>query len=255
MPDSSHNFPSVRCNHKFYLPGGDIYFSIEDERFRVHNYFFERESTYFAQHFNNQQGINDSTAIALDGVSPSAFESFLGVFYNPKFSVFDYTTADWKHVLQLSHQWGFPEVKNLAVRQLEKVTDLRLPTRISIYQQFDIDRDILLHYYEELCRSPFPLTLEESRDIGLETSVMIFHARERLRAQPSDDGGSPLPVGRDSPEDVRSTIVELLDSHKVPSSATNGPARKKSTTVNGSENDQAQKVSGKKNGNGGQGKK
>jgi len=251
MPDTSRlNFPSVRRNHKFYLSGGDIYFTVEDQRFRVHSYFFARESKYFAPYLERGQGIDDSTAIVLDGVCPAgAFEKFLGVFYNPKFSVFDHTATDWTSILEIAHHWDFPEVKSLAVRELEKM-DFRISDRIALYQKFNLSSDLLLRYYTELCASPLPLTLEESKTVGFETSILIFHARERLRAQPSEDGKSPLPAGRQT-EDVHRTINELLS----PVSATDGTAgTSESTGPNDAKKVQDQKGVDKKNANRGNGR-
>ena len=81
--------------------------------------------------------------------------------------------------------------------------------RIALYQKYAVDSDLLVRYYMELCRRPQTLTEEDSEAIGLKTAVLIFRARERLRAQPSDEGNSPLPAGLEI-EDVRRTILNLV---------------------------------------------
>lgn len=58
--------------------------------FRVHKYFFDRESVYFRRKLGvpaspgkEASGTSDSTAIILENVSVDHFATFLWVFYNP----------------------------------------------------------------------------------------------------------------------------------------------------------------------------
>lgn len=59
--------------------------------------------------------------------------------------------------------------------------------RIRLYQNNDIPEQYLFPLYKQLACRGEPLGLEESRTLGIETLVLIFQARERLRAQPSAD--------------------------------------------------------------------
>jgi hypothetical protein len=63
---------------------------VEDCRFRVHRYFFERESTFFKDKLaapalpgESRLGSNESSAIILEDILSSEFAQFLWVFYNP----------------------------------------------------------------------------------------------------------------------------------------------------------------------------
>jgi hypothetical protein len=60
---------------------------VEGTLFRVHRYFFERESEYFQQALQaagpQEDGHSDRAAFRLDDVSISDFERLLWVFYNP----------------------------------------------------------------------------------------------------------------------------------------------------------------------------
>jgi len=73
--------------------------------------------------------------------------------------------------------WGFPEVENLCVRELE---NLSLPPveRIRIYQQFKLDKMLLLEPFAQLAIRTEPLSVEEGQSLGLETSLRIAAARE-----------------------------------------------------------------------------
>jgi hypothetical protein len=112
-----------------------------------------------------------------------------------KYSLYNATAEDWTVILDLAHRWAFPEVKGLAVRQLEK---LELPDvdRISIYHKYEIDRSLLIPRYAALCERETPLTLREGLQLGMETTLMIAHARELSRANPLPSGArSPRPAG------------------------------------------------------------
>ncbi|KAG6885558.1 hypothetical protein C0993_012801 [Termitomyces sp. T159_Od127] len=195
--------------HRYFLPGGDVYFLAENQLFRVHRYFFQRESRVFQRGFQSgpRNGETESTAIILD-VSPASFEKLLDVFYNERYSVYNWSIEDWTTVIKLAQKWEFPEVLELAIRELSRI-DMSLIRRIAIYQHLNIDRSHLLPMYAELCRRPQALTLQESKVIGLETTVLIANVRERLRAPPANGGMSPLPVGIED-DDVKAAVIEYL---------------------------------------------
>lgn len=60
-----------------------------------------------------------------------------------------------------------------------------------------------------LCSQDEPPDEADSGALGIKTAVLVYRARERLRAQPSDGGRSPLPSGLDA-EDVQRTLLGLL---------------------------------------------
>lgn len=57
--------------------------------FRVHGFFFQRESSIFSKKLNPaspgqvKEGTNDNDPVVLEEVTPEEFEKFLWVFYNP----------------------------------------------------------------------------------------------------------------------------------------------------------------------------
>lgn len=57
--------------------------------FRVHSYFFSRESPVFNRRINPaspgniREGSNDKDPVVLEDVAAEDFEKFLWVFYNP----------------------------------------------------------------------------------------------------------------------------------------------------------------------------
>ncbi|KAF8341036.1 hypothetical protein F5887DRAFT_977868 [Amanita rubescens] len=209
--DSSSSFglTSLTRHDEYFLNGGDLYLMVEHVQFRVHRYFFERESTFFrnklagsASPGAHKQGGSESTAIILgDGLKPAEFARFLWVFYNPKYSIYNASVEDWTVILRLAHRWSFHEVKDLAVRELQKLDSPDID-RIVAYHDCEVDRNLLIPRYAALCHREQPLELEEGQRLGLETTLMIARAREFAR-------GSLLPTG------ARSPITATLAQHEM----------------------------------------
>ena len=107
MSPSADPLKSLTKHEKYYINGADlsflvsfsfkyIYFllkysiQVENVLFRVHRYFFERESGYFVKQLatpaspgKEPKGTQDTSAIPLDNVTVEEFAIFLWVFYNP----------------------------------------------------------------------------------------------------------------------------------------------------------------------------
>ena len=95
-------------------------------------------------------------------------------------------------ILKLSVVWEFPEVKDLAIRELEK-KDIPDAKRIKLYHENQVDKNILIPRYAALCEREAHLTIEEGLDLGMETVVMIAACRGEARAARLASGGrSPL---------------------------------------------------------------
>ncbi|KAG5652750.1 hypothetical protein H0H81_003837 [Sphagnurus paluster] len=220
-------FRALSKHEKYFLNGGDLYFLIEHVHFRVHRYFFERESPFFQSRLCTpaspgaaRQGSTEGTAIVLDDLRSDDFAKFLWVFYNPKYSLYKTTPADWKIILRLAHLWQFQEVKNLVVRELEKL-ELGDVDRIATYHRYDVDRRLLIPRYAALCEREEPLTLHEGMELGLETTLMIARAREYARGPSKDNGPrSPTAAGMEVNE-MHSLIQTLFDIRPLEESEKN----------------------------------
>jgi hypothetical protein len=87
--------------------------------------------------------------------------------------------------------------------------ELPLVEKMALYQAHEVDQRHLVPLFAELCSRDTPLTLEESIILGPESTCLVYSARERLRAQGSDGGRSPLPPGLEE-QDVFHSIEALL---------------------------------------------
>jgi hypothetical protein len=97
--------------------------------------------------------------------------------------------------------WGFTEVENLCVQELDNLSLLPVE-RIRIYQQFKLDKVLLLEPFAQLAIRAEPLSIEEGQSLGLETALFLAQARELCRA-----GGTW--------SDLKLSVAELKNSSFV----------------------------------------
>jgi hypothetical protein len=104
------------------------------------------------------------------------------------YSRYDATVEEWTSILKLAHQWGFIEVKNLALRGLEQLSIPPLQ-KIVLYNRYAIDCRLLREAYTAIAVRDEPITIEEALELGLETVLKLARARELVRA-PATGGRS-----------------------------------------------------------------
>ncbi|THH20257.1 hypothetical protein EW146_g1064, partial [Bondarzewia mesenterica] len=207
----------------YYIPGGDVIFRVETYLFRVHRYFFTRESAYFRENLPHPtppgeyaKGATDSNPFVLDDALSVDFARFLWVFYNPKYSIYGADVAEWTSILKLAHTWQFPEVKALAVRELELLTIPPI-TKIVIYHNYEIDRTLLIASYTALTTRDEPISLDEGKELGIETALQLAKAREIARGPKTPSGlRSPTPVNAGD-QDLDSIIKDIFALAAAPS--------------------------------------
>ncbi|KAF8435082.1 hypothetical protein L210DRAFT_3326005, partial [Boletus edulis BED1] len=206
-----HGVSRVVQHKDFYLRGGDV----ENHLYRIHSYFFDRESLFFRQKFssnnnnnnntcNEQPGSTDSNAFTLEDTKSEDFARFLWVFYNPKYSLYEAPLETWLSILKLANRWTFDSVKELSVRELEKL-EIEPIEKIAIYHDHNISRLYLVPSYISVCKRDKSLSFSEGMNLGMETVLRIAEARERLRLQASESG-----VRSPTFEDFEDNEVETL---------------------------------------------
>ncbi|KIK93530.1 hypothetical protein PAXRUDRAFT_828878 [Paxillus rubicundulus Ve08.2h10] len=206
--------PITKHEH-YYVPDGNVVFLAERTHFRVHRSFFERESMFFRTFFAHpgdgepDDGSEDKP-YKLD-VQSDDFAEFVGVWYKQ-----DYTHSRskeaWLVVLQLATRWEFPQVRKLAISQLEA---LRLPPieKIALYKKHEIDEDLLIPSYIDLCRSPTLPSPADGNLLTMETIINLLNARQRERESPTT-----------SDEVLGSIIAESFGiTHRPNRRVSNGP--------------------------------
>lgn len=228
---SEEEFHTLIRHPLYYIQSADLFFLLRNVQFRVHRYFFERESAYYRAKLSGPSspgapklGSSDNEPIVLTDVAPSDFEKLLWVFYNPRYSLYPAPAPTWSSILVLAHKWGFAEVKDFCVRELEKksVEELGDIDRIVVYHDNEVDRNLLIPVYAALCAREQSLTLPEGLKLGMETTLVIASAREYVRRQLMEDGSrTPITptVEADEMEKIIRNFFGIRTPEDSPSSA------------------------------------
>jgi hypothetical protein len=81
--------------------------------------------------------------------------------------------------LTLAHQWGMGRIEKLCIRELKLKID---PVdKIQLYQDLQLNPNLLHGSFVELVIRRRPLSLEEGERLTLPTSIRLHEARERAR--------------------------------------------------------------------------
>ncbi|KAF7295952.1 BTB domain-containing protein [Mycena kentingensis (nom. inval.)] len=191
---SSSTLPSElhkRAEHpRFYFPDGTVVFRVENTLYRIHRYFFQRDSPVFAAMFSLPQpqigGPHEGAPehpenpIILEGVRAIDFDRFLGVLYPLDFGSHDSRSADeWASVLSLATRWDFSSLRTLAITQLNALVSAPAE-RIALAREYHIP-GWRAPAYVALCTQAGPLSIAEGRLLGLDDMVRVAHVRETVR--------------------------------------------------------------------------
>ena len=104
---------------------------------------------------------------------------------------------EWASILKLADKWKFTEVKALAVRGIDDIPMISALEKIVLYQTYNVDQSHLRSAYTALTVREEAITIDEGRQIGLETALQIARARELARAPVFSGkkvGNPPSPV-------------------------------------------------------------
>ncbi|KAG2068148.1 hypothetical protein BDR04DRAFT_1103817 [Suillus decipiens] len=208
MPNPSHNGISPVHHHsEYYLKDGNITFLVEDTLFRVHRHFFECESQFFVKEFAKAplEGTSDSSAFRLDKVTTADFAKFLWIWYSPSYRRESKPKDYWLVILDLSTTWQFPEMKKLAVDQLQSL-DMEPVEKITTYDKYQIDKSLLLPAYKLLCKRAGRMSVEEGEQLKLHTVLGIQEARERA-IRSAAESGCRSPTSADAADEELDRIL------------------------------------------------
>ncbi|KAG6381999.1 hypothetical protein JVT61DRAFT_630 [Boletus reticuloceps] len=235
-PDSSHGVSRVVQHKDFYLRGGDVT-SLSVSTFASPSLLganlFQPEQQQQQHAGNEQPGSTDGNAFTLEETTSEDFARFLWVFYNPKYSLYDAPLDTWLSVLKLANRWTFDSVKELSVRELEKL-EIEPIEKIAIYHKFNISRLYLVPSYIAVCKRDKSLSFSEGMNLGMETVLRIAEARERLRLQASESGVRSPTFEDFEDNEVETLVREIFNLGSRPTSPTH--ATSPASGVNGAAN-------------------
>ncbi|KAF9562970.1 hypothetical protein CPC08DRAFT_345049 [Agrocybe pediades] len=192
----SEDTQTHRRHGRFYFNDGNVMFLVKRTLFKVHRYFFERDSPIFASMFSLPppvpvedrdsppfvEGDSDEHPILLEGVCPQQFEQILSILYPSDFSSPDpQCIEEWTSVLNLATRWDFSSIRALAIEKLATELTGRSPAlKLAIAKQHDIEH-WLVPAYTALCIRNDPLDINEGRMLGLDDVISIENIRQSVR--------------------------------------------------------------------------
>ncbi|KAI0249057.1 hypothetical protein BJV78DRAFT_1230985 [Lactifluus subvellereus] len=183
LPSSKPASPYVQ-HKRFFLDDGNITFLVEGILYRVHRYFFCRDSNEFGERLSrlSTQQAPSSTLepiISLDDVKSADFDTFLSVLYPLDFNMLEKRSfEEWSSILDLSTRWGFTSIRDLAIRCVKPPSAYH---RLLLARKHAVDQWIL-PALSELWERPQPLSVDEARLMDFEDIVLIGSVRESVRS-------------------------------------------------------------------------
>ncbi|KAA1470498.1 hypothetical protein DENSPDRAFT_702354 [Dentipellis sp. KUC8613] len=188
---------------RFYFDDGNVTFLVGDTLYRVHRYFFQRDSTHFANLLLGHplsEATDASGPIALDDVECNEFDALLSILYPVDFHECEVKTVDaWTAILRLSTKWSFASIRKLAIARLEPIASA--VDKVVLGRTYTIDA-WLRPGFVALCERAQPLTRDEGRRLGVDDVILCVTVRESMRAR--------------RPGVSRSEVEGLVDSHLDP---------------------------------------
>ncbi|KAF7981366.1 hypothetical protein HWV62_33835 [Athelia sp. TMB] len=162
----------------YFFEDGNIVFLVEGSLYKIHRYFFARDSAHFRSIFGLKgiEGSDEYSPCILSDVNCADFDEFLAILYPTDFLHPTEKNIDqWTSILHLSAKWGFESIKLLAI---DRLTAYAAPIdKIVLGRRYGID-DWLPSSYEAVCMRVDPLTMEEGMKLGLEDAIRISAARQ-----------------------------------------------------------------------------
>lgn len=208
MANGSQNGVSRVLHHsEYYLKDGNITFLVENTLFRVHRHFFERESQFFIEEFTKapQEGTSDTSAFRLDKITSADFAKLLWVWYSPMYRRFGKPKDHWLVILELSTRWLFPEMKQLAIDELQNL-EMDPVEKIVTYDKYQVDKSLLVPAYKLLCKRTNRMSNEEGEQLKMPTVLGLQEVRERA-IRSAAESGCTSPTSADAEDGVLEKIL------------------------------------------------
>lgn len=108
------------------------------------------------------------------------------------------TPQQWISILDLSTRFKFDDIRHLAITQLSNY-DIEPVDKIVLEHTYCIDKQWAYTSYTDLCSRRAPLSSQEAERLGIEVSMLIHQARERLEK-----------AGRSKPNEVAKVVCNLF---------------------------------------------
>ncbi|KAJ7721342.1 hypothetical protein DFH07DRAFT_857874 [Mycena maculata] len=198
---------ATRKHEEYYFPDGNLVIQVSGTLFKIWDGPIRRHSKAFpiaaVSLIDDKVAANDGSdnahPLVLEGVESADFERLLWIVYPPVIGQCKATTTrDWTAILDLATRWEFADIRTLAIRELAAV-EIDPVERIEMQQQFGLQGQWAHGAYIALCTRQDALNLIEARKLGIEMTVKVAFAREKLDKW-----------GRKKPDEVKKVVEEVF---------------------------------------------
>ncbi|KAI0001020.1 hypothetical protein BJV77DRAFT_972136 [Russula vinacea] len=169
IPQSTKQGPFTQ-HKRFFFEDGNITFLVDGILYRVHRYFFCRDSNIFKTRLSRLPVRETSSlpVISIENVKSQDFDAFLSILYPLDFnSLEEHSFEELSSILDLS----------TPIRRLNPPTPHQ---RLILGRKCAVDQWIPIAL-QELCERPQPLTPDEARLMGFEDVVLVVAVQEKVR--------------------------------------------------------------------------
>ncbi|KZP11510.1 RHD3-domain-containing protein [Athelia psychrophila] len=221
--DSAPEATDVDTRHaRFFIPAGNIYFSIEDTLYGVPRAPFERHSsTAFTG-----KGLTEDDPLILEDVRAAHFDHLLSILHPSEYGSGVYTAVtvdDWTAILHLAVRWGFQSIRTLAITRLTPIaTDI---VKIVLGRQYDIN-PWLREAFTAICMREQSVTKEEGRRMRVDDIIEINAIRQMYSPTAQPAQLSTLSIGETCADFDLLQFVSLPEPAMPPVSQEAGSAEK-----------------------------
>lgn len=102
-----------------------------------------------------------------------------------RYSLYEASQKEWEDILELAYLWRFPEVKALALRELDAF-DMTLVNRVVMYSRFQAPTQILVALLGQLCMRDATLSMQEVTQLGWDRAGKVLYVRDWVHSPPSE---------------------------------------------------------------------
>ncbi|KAL0065655.1 hypothetical protein AAF712_007296 [Marasmius tenuissimus] len=169
-----------RIRHsQYYIDESMSIFLVENQLFKIHRHFLRQESPIFDK---GQEGETEDRPIVLPEITCDQFVGLMDCFYKGTFfKTKEPGTSfkEYKDLFSIATLYECSEAGQKAILGIESYNPIAVE-KIVLAERHNVDR-WLMPAYIQLCKRDNPLTRDEAWDIGLDKTIMIAAAREKIR--------------------------------------------------------------------------
>ena len=135
MPPLCESPQPMIYSNKYFLPSGDLCIFVKNTMFWVHRYLlacdletirYKLEITESDPKNSEYTGNVWTNPLLLQNefTNPRTFHLLLSIIYNPQYNIYEgYIRQDWFDILYIAISWGFQEIEQLEMHQIELIDD------------------------------------------------------------------------------------------------------------------------------------